>query len=288
MEMLAKCGSIPHVSPKKVRYVKEFMGKVETVAEPEKQLNLVAKLAKIRSMCDVVQKDQSGYNYKYADINSILASVTAGMKKYGVSLFPSVVPGTFTYETVVNRKTKYTKSGDHYEEVSTEMLVSAQMIFRWVNDDNLEETIEVPWHVIGSQADPSQAFGSGLTYCTRYFFVDFFQIAQPEEDVDSYRSKQKEAEASEEKALADGIIDEFDTVLKTYLSDHQDNVEEIKEFIAKYVKKSNYRAIKEPRLASKLLTDFKEKYLADGTKPESEDGEEEKTVNTKKKKKAEE
>ena len=50
----------------------------------EEKLNLIQKLAKIRSIADVVSKDKKGYNYTYADITSILAKITAGMKKYGV------------------------------------------------------------------------------------------------------------------------------------------------------------------------------------------------------------
>lgn len=60
----------------------------------EEQLNLVQKLAKIRAISDVVSKEKRGYNYSYADITTILAKITAGMKKYGVSLIPQIVPGT--------------------------------------------------------------------------------------------------------------------------------------------------------------------------------------------------
>ena len=55
------------------------------MAETE-TLNLIQKLAKIRAISDVVAKEKRGYNYSYADITSILAKITAGMKKYGVSL----------------------------------------------------------------------------------------------------------------------------------------------------------------------------------------------------------
>lgn len=164
------------------------------------QLNLVQKLAKIRAISDVVSKEKRGYNYTYADITTILANITAGMKKYGVSLIPSVVPGTAEVSQNVVTNTKFDKTGKAYDSTATEMLVKAEMVFKWVNDENPEEFIEVPWFVTGSQTDPSQAFGSGLTYCTRYFLCNYFQIAQSDSDVDTYRSKQKAAEESEEKA----------------------------------------------------------------------------------------
>ncbi len=229
----------------------------------EVQLNLIQKLAKIRAIADVVSKEKRGYNYNYADITTILANVTAGMKKYGVSLIPSIVPSTTEVAQNVVRNTKVDKTGKIYEQVTTEMLVKADMIFKWVNDENPDEFIEVPWFVTGSQSDPSQAFGSGLTYCTRYFLTSFFEIAQPDSDVDAYRSKQKAAEASEEKTIAANLIAQFDTLLKTFLADHQNKADAVKKFIAKYAKNANYFAIKDPNLAAKLLDDFKNTYLTE-------------------------
>ena len=123
-------------------------------------LNLIQKLAKIRAISDVVSKEKRGYNYSYADITSILAKITAGMKKYGVSLIPQVVPNTAEVIQNVVTNTKFDKTGKAYDNTTTEMLVKADMVFRWINDDNPEEFIDVPWFVTGSQSDPSQAFGS--------------------------------------------------------------------------------------------------------------------------------
>ena len=186
------------------------------------------------------------------------------MKKYGVSLIPSVVPGTAEVSQNVVTNTKFDKTGKAYDSTATEMLVKAEMVFKWVNDENPEEFIEVPWFVTGSQTDPSQAFGSGLTYCTRYFLCNYFQIAQSDSDVDTYRSKQKAAEESEDKAIAEEIINGFDTLVKRFLADNSDKVDEVKKFISKYAKNANYLAIKEPMLASKLLADFKAKYKVEG------------------------
>ena len=194
----------------------------------EENLSLIKKLAKIRNISDVAQKNKQGYGYTYTDITEILANVTAGMKKYGVSLLPSIVPGTSKIEQVTTVNTKTDKQGRTYDKKDTEMLFSADMVYKWVNDDNPEEFIEIPWAVVGSQSDPSQSLGSGLTYCSRYFLTNYFQIAQSDLDVDAYRSKQKAAEASEDKAIAEAIIDQFDTILKQFLADNQDKKDEAK------------------------------------------------------------
>ena len=233
----------------------------------EEKLTLIQKLAKIRSIADVAVKDKKGYGYSYADITQILASVKSGMKKYGISLIPNITPSTSTVEQVVSSSTKFTKTGEPYEQKSSEMLYRADMVFRWI-DDETGESIDVPWVVTGAQSDPSQAFGSAMTYCTRYFLTNYFQIAQAAaEDVDAYRSRQKEAEASEEKAIADGIITQFDSDFKVYFADHPDKADELGKFLSRFVKKKSsgkydYWKIHEPALAAKLLEEFRKTYLS--------------------------
>lgn len=227
----------------------------------DQKLNLIQKLAKIRAMSDVVVKSKKGYNYSYSDISDILANITAGMKKYGVSLIPGIVPSTAKISQNVVVNTKMSKDGKPFDQTTTEMLVNADMLFTWVNDDDPTERIEVPWFVTGSQSDPSQAFGSGLTYCTRYFLTSYFNIAQTNTDVDAYRSKQKIASDKEDKMIAAEIISLFDAKIKMFLSQNPDRKAEAVEFIKRYVKEANYFAITDPNTASRLMSDFEEKFL---------------------------
>lgn len=237
------------------KYIKE-----NAMTEKVEQMSLINKLAKIQEIADVVSKNKKGFNYKYADIIEILAKVKAGMKKYHVTLIPCIVPGTATVAQNVIVNTKFDKTGKQYDQTSTEMLVKADMSYKWINNDNADETIDVPWFVTGMQPDPSQAFGTGLSYCERYFLCAYFQIATTE-DIDAYRSQQQEIEKAEDIAVAEGIIETLDELIKGYLGENPDKSEDVKKFIAKYVKNSNYLGIKEPKLAAKLLEDFKTQYL---------------------------
>ncbi len=231
------------------------------MTQETQKLNLYQKLAKIRAMSDAVKKSKKGYNYTYSDITEILANVTGGMKKYGVSLIPSIMPDTASVTPNVMVNTKTDKTGKVYDSTTTEMVFTADMIYTWVNDDSPDEEIEVTWFATGSMTDCAQAMGAGLTYTTRQFLTAYFQIAQSDNDVDAYRKKQKEAEDSEDRAIAEAIINEFDSILKQFLADNEDKKDEVKKFISKYVKGGNYFAIKEPVLAGKLLNDFKENYM---------------------------
>ena len=96
-------------------------------------------------------------------------------------------------------------------ETMNEILVQSELIFRWVNNENPEESIFVPWALVGQQADVSQSFGSGLTYVYRYFLLKYFDVSTIEDDPDYWRSKQREAEI---RAVTDGILLEAEVRLR--------------------------------------------------------------------------
>lgn len=226
----------------------------------QQSLNIYQKLAKIRKQVEVIQRNKKGYGYTYVSEDEILAKISGFMDKYALSLIPSVVHNSSIVSPYSTKKTKSTNKGEIYEENVNEVLVSADMVFTWVNNENPEERVDVPWILVGHQSDGSQSFGSGLSYAMRYFLLKFFNIATPDDDPDKWRSKQRAAGAAEDKMIAEEIIASFDTMVKEFLASNQDKTEEVKKFVAKYVKGGNYFAITESVLASKLLADFKETF----------------------------
>ncbi len=226
----------------------------------EQELNIYQKLAKIRKQVEVIQRNKSGFGYKYVSEDEILAKISTFMDKYSLSLIPSVVRSSSTVAPYNTKKTKSTKDGQIYEENVNEVLVSADMIFTWVNNDNPEERVDVPWILVGHQGDGSQSFGSGLSYSMRYFLLKFFNIATPDDDPDKWRSKQKAAGVAEDKMIAEQIIQTVDETIKAFLSENQNKADDVKKFVSKYAKGGNYFTITESVLASKLLSDFKETF----------------------------
>lgn len=159
-------------------------------------LNLYQKLSMIRKSVGAIQKNKSGFGYKYVPEDEILAKVTAGMDKYNLSLIPQIQPGT----AQVNPYQYIDKKGKQ----ASEIVVSADMVFRWVNNDNPTEFLDVPWIVVGQQSDAAQAFGAGLTYTNRYFLLKYFQMATVEDDPDNWIEKKKRAaEESDAEELSD-------------------------------------------------------------------------------------
>lgn len=231
----------------------------------KEELNIYQRLALIRDAVSGVAKSKKGYGYTYVDVNDVLEVVRPYMKRYGVSLVPSIKSNTMVWDKIETEKTDKTKDGKLIVKKSIEHVVRAEAMFRWVNNDKPAEYIEIPWVVIGSQSDPSQAFGAGETYCMRYFLINFFQIPQADSstDVDEIRSNQKKTEESIEKEILKATIDRLNTRVTAYLADNPDKKDEIAKFIGKYVKGGNYFNIKNIEIASKLSGDFCDTYMSD-------------------------
>ncbi|MBR2388940.1 MAG: ERF family protein [Clostridia bacterium] len=164
------------------------------------EMNIHQKLLKIADAAGILQKTKSGYNYKYVPEEEIQAKVTAGMQKYGVMLYHSIVPGTLQVMPYTYQKTK--------DKTINEFIVHADTIYTWVNVDKPEETVEVPWVLVGQMEDASQAFGAAETYCNRYFLMKSLQLATSEADPDNYRSKQKEAENYDDEKVLNAAVKE--------------------------------------------------------------------------------
>lgn len=226
----------------------------------EQALNIYQKLAKIRKQVEVMKRDTKAYGYNYTREESILAKITVFMEKYNISLVPGIVPGTTRIEPYAYQKTKTTKSGEIYQENVNEVLVYADTLWTWVNNDDPQETIVVPWAMVGQQSDASQSFGSGLTYSSRYFLLKYFNISTSNDDPDKFRSKQREAEAEEDRLISQEIAQSIDAHIKEYLGRHADQRDAVIQVVTKYVKSGDYFAIKESALAAKLLQEIQKTF----------------------------
>lgn len=198
-------------------------------------MNLYQKLAEIRQMATVVKKSKKGFGYSYSPEEEILANVTAGMNKYGVSLIPRL-PSGVTVTPYTYTKRKFAKDGTVLpDDIVNEILITGNLEFTWVDNENPVDTIVVPWAVVGQQNDASQAFGSSLTYCQRYFLLKYFQSATTDGDVDAYRSKQKETEEKEEREISKAIIDAVHASVTAFISKYPDKRADIASLIKKHV-----------------------------------------------------
>lgn len=153
----------------------------------DKPLNLYQKLVEVRKIVPYLQKSATSFGYKYVAGTDVLAPIVLKMNANNLILYPTVLNGTVEIleESKINKKT-----GE--QEISRNRIVKADMIMTWIDADNPEDRLEVPFMLYGEQNDVSKAFGSGLTYSERYFLLKFFNIATDKDDPDFWHKKHSE------------------------------------------------------------------------------------------------
>lgn len=239
------------------------------MAETTAPMNIYQKLARIGKPVEVLQKNKAGYGYKYVTDDIILASIKGLMRSLGVSLIPRIVPGTTVVEPYPYTKTKTTRDGKVYEEKVNEVLVHCDMEWHWVDTANPTDRIVVPWAMVGQQSDASQAFGSGLSYSSRYFLLKYFNISTTEDDPDNWRSKKKEAEDQENREAAAQIVAIIHQIVQAHLAEHPEAKDSVVEVIKHFAKDkagkpcANYNNITDPIAAAQLLEELNKLIGAD-------------------------
>ena len=159
----------------------------------KKKQNIYQKLIEVRKKIGTLNKDTSGYGFKYVSGSQVLGKIKEEMDKQGIILEPHLI------------SPRMDKDGGY---------IDSPMKMIWINADDPKDRSEVAWYMIGKQRDPSQAFGSGLTYSERYFIMKYFNVPTDEDDPDSRSSKQDKPEKKES-----GADTEYDHALLNAFSD---------------------------------------------------------------------
>ena len=125
-------------------------------------LNLYQKLIEIRKQVTFLKKDTAGYNFEYTAGSSVIGALRTKMDELGVLLIPEL--------------SNIRREGN---------IIWMDVNYTWVDADSPADKFTIPWFAIGQQKDPSQSFGSALTYAERYFLLKFFVIPTDKDDPDA-------------------------------------------------------------------------------------------------------
>ena len=149
------------------------------------KLNLFQKIADVKANIDGFTKDTKGYNYKYVSGSQILHKIRNKMIENNLLLVPKTSEENYQQVQVTrfNQKAKR-------EVTTSEFVVEMKLTYVWINADNPEERLEVPFYSVGQQDDVSKAHGTGLTYAERYFLMKFFNIPTDEDDADAKQKRE--------------------------------------------------------------------------------------------------
>jgi len=153
-------------------------------------MNLHQKLVEIRQAVGCLSKDQEGYDYNYVTGNQILSKVKDKMNELNVLLIPSTEVGEWT-------QYDYTTSTG---KSKTDFVVWGPMTYTWIDGDNPEDKITIPWSYYGQQDDLSKAYGSALTYSERYFWLKMLGLPTDEDDPDGRQGEQKSGNRQGQKS----------------------------------------------------------------------------------------
>ncbi|CEQ10663.1 essential recombination function protein [[Clostridium] sordellii] len=140
-------------------------------------MNLHLKIVEIKKSIEGFSKDKKSFGYEYVSGSQILRAIKDKMDELGVLLIPEV-----DYDTLHWEKHEYKNKKN---EDKLDFLVTMKMNYTWVNAENPEDKITIPWVCIGQQADDiSKAVGTAMTYNERYFLLKFLGLPTDEDDAD--------------------------------------------------------------------------------------------------------
>lgn len=130
-------------------------------------------LLEVQKGIDVIPKNDSGYNYKYANSSTVLGTIRPLLNKHGLILKQEAI------SIVTDRIETTNKKGDP----KLEMLCTVSFRFTWVHAET-GETDENLFITMGCN-DLDKGVGSAHTYAERYFLLKYFHIPTDADDPDA-------------------------------------------------------------------------------------------------------
>ncbi|MEX6170644.1 ERF family protein [Staphylococcus haemolyticus] len=181
------------------------------------QLNLFQKIADVKANIDGFTKDTKGYNYSYVSGSQVLHRIRNKMIEHNLLLVP------YTENEEVTETTNAKGKPEH--------IIKLKLTYKWINADNPQEILEVPFFAVGQQDDVSKAHGTALTYAERYFLMKFFNIPTDEDDADAKQKQERYATSSNQlKELLRQEADSFIEIAErsNSASKYQEQIEKLK------------------------------------------------------------
>ena len=132
-------------------------------------MNLYKKLLEVRKGVDYLQRSSEGEKFSYVSSGDVLSSVRDKLNEMGIILEPHVVDKKVSIAEKTGR-----------------IFTQLDMMFVWVNVDQPEEKVEVPFYSQGVDFQ-ERGVGKALTYAEKYFILKYFNIPTDEVDPDAYQ-----------------------------------------------------------------------------------------------------
>ena len=136
-----------------------------------KKLAIGSAMAKFQSTLAPALKNSEGYNYEYADLNSVIDASKEGKAEAGIAF--ATGPDILTEKLKSAKTTTYTDGRVEVIEKETLDIIEITRGIVMVGDQWLEGKLTIK---TGNKPDDPQAMGSGLTYNRRYLQSNMLNI----------------------------------------------------------------------------------------------------------------
>ncbi|NPC90992.1 single-stranded DNA-binding protein [Bacillus sp. WMMC1349] len=146
-------------------------------------MNIYQKLIEVRKAIPYLQKENKGNQYEYVGSSQVLGAIRDELDKQTLLLIPKIVDKRILTETVES-KDKYGN-----QKKKTTYFTELDLEFIWVNAENPEETLTVPFYAQGVDIAGEKGVGKALTYAEKYFLLKQFNIPTDKDDPDAFQQK---------------------------------------------------------------------------------------------------
>ena len=141
-------------------------------------MNIYQKLVEVRKSVPYLKKDAKSHSYQYNSPSQVLGALRAKMDELGLLLETRIISKEVTQTVVPSPKGEKI---NYFTELTLE--------YTWVNADNPDEKVIVPWYSQGIETASERGIGKSLTYGERYFLMKQFSIPVDTDDVDYFEQK---------------------------------------------------------------------------------------------------
>lgn len=156
------------------------------LGEETKPLNIYQKLIEVRKVVSYLKKETEGSQYKYNPSSQVLMSVKDKMNEVNLLLIPAITDKRVNQSSIEY----YDKDGRPTKRTIT-YFTELDMTMTWVNADNPEEKIVIPWYSQGVDIAGEKGVGKALTYAEKFFILKQFNIATDKDDPDSVQKDEQ-------------------------------------------------------------------------------------------------
>lgn len=151
-------------------------------------MNIYQKLIEVRKAVPYLKKGNKGEQYSYTSSSQVVAAIREKMDELGLLLIPRIIDKNVRTETV-----EFKDKNGNVNKKTTTYFTELTMEFKWINAENPEETMIVPFYAQGVDRAGEKGVGKALTYAEKYFFLKQFNIATDNDDPDAFQQKVEES-----------------------------------------------------------------------------------------------